>query len=58
MQNRLTVTVESDEDWFVAYCLEVPGANGQGRSPEEAHENLSAAIALIVEDQAAAISPC
>ena len=34
-----------DADWFVAYCPEVPGANGQGRSSEEAIDSLRDASA-------------
>ena len=29
----------------------IPGANGQGRSPDAASENLAEAIALILEDR-------
>ena len=42
---------EPDESGFWATCLEVPGANGQGRTKEESLHNLSAAIALILEDR-------
>jgi predicted RNase H-like HicB family nuclease len=35
----------------VAYCAEVPGANGQGSSREECLENLRMAIALILEQR-------
>ena len=36
----------------MAYCLlpEIPGANGQGKTRDEARENLAEAIALILED--------
>ena len=51
MHNQFTAIVERDGDWFVAYCLEIPGANGQGRTREEALANLSHAIALILEDR-------
>ena len=27
MINEFTAAIEQDEDWFVAYCPEVPGAN-------------------------------
>jgi predicted RNase H-like HicB family nuclease len=33
----------------MAYCAEVPGANGQGKSREECLANLREAIALILE---------
>ena len=51
MQNEFTAIIEQDEDWFVAYCPEVPGANGQGRTREEARESLTAAIELVLEDR-------
>jgi predicted RNase H-like HicB family nuclease len=51
MHNEFTAIVERDEEWFVAYCPEVPGANGQGRSRDEALASLRDAIALILEDR-------
>ncbi len=51
MRNQFTAIVERDGDWFVAYCLEIPGANGQGETREEALASLSDAIALILEDR-------
>ena len=49
MRNEMTVFVEPDGEWFAAYCLEVPEANGQGRTPEEARQNLADAITLVLE---------
>ena len=51
MKNEFTAVVEKDGDWFVAFCPEVPGANGQGKSTEDAKFNLAEAIALILEDR-------
>lgn len=51
MRNQFTGIVERDGGWFVAYCLEIPGANGQGRTGEEALASLSDAIALILKDR-------
>lgn len=51
MRNEFTAIIERDGDWFVAYCPEIPGANGQGKTKEECLENLSEAIALILEDR-------
>lgn len=51
MHNEFTAIVEQDGDWYVAYCLEVPGANGQGRTVKECKKNLAEAIALILEDR-------
>jgi predicted RNase H-like HicB family nuclease len=51
MTNEFMAVVERDGKWFIAYCAEIPGANGQGRTKEEALESLSAAVALILEDR-------
>lgn len=37
------------EDGYIAYCAEVPGANGQGDTREECLDSLKEAIALILE---------
>jgi predicted RNase H-like HicB family nuclease len=49
MRNEFTAIVEQDGPWFVAYCAEVPGANGQARTQEECLANLREAIALILQ---------
>ena len=51
MRNEFTAAFERDGDWYVAYCPEIPGANGQGRTKDEARESLADAIALILEDR-------
>jgi len=51
MHNEFTAVLERDGIWFVAYCPEIPGANGQGKTKEEALDSLSKAIALILEDR-------
>ena len=51
MRNEFTAIIEQDEGWFIAYCPEVPGANGQGRTKEEAVRSLGAAIELILEQR-------
>lgn len=51
MHNEFTAVVERDEKWFIAYCPEVPGANGQGKTKAEAIESLAGAIALILQDR-------
>jgi predicted RNase H-like HicB family nuclease len=51
MANEFTAIVERDGEWFVAYSPEIPGANGQGRTKEEALASLSEAIALILRDR-------
>lgn len=51
MHNEFTAIIERDGDWHIAYCPEIPGANGQGSTKDEARENLAEAIALILEDR-------
>ncbi len=51
MKNEFTAIIEQDGEWFIAYCPEIPGANGQGRTKEEARESLAGAIELILEDR-------
>ncbi|MFQ5915758.1 MAG: type II toxin-antitoxin system HicB family antitoxin [Nitrospinota bacterium] len=51
MTNEFTAVFERDGKWWIAYCLEIPGANGQGRTKEEARRSLAEAIALILEDR-------
>ncbi|MCC6589887.1 MAG: type II toxin-antitoxin system HicB family antitoxin [Bryobacterales bacterium] len=48
MRNEFTAIVERDGEWFIAYCAEVPGANGQGRTREECLSSLREAISLIL----------
>jgi predicted RNase H-like HicB family nuclease len=51
MLNELTAIIEQDGRWFIGYCPEIPGANGQGHTVEECRENLAGAISLILEDR-------
>jgi len=51
MHNEFTAIIEEDDGWFIAYCPEIPGANGQGRTVEECRESLAQAITLILEDR-------
>jgi predicted RNase H-like HicB family nuclease len=51
MHNEFTAIIEEDNGWFIAYCPEIPGANGQGKTVAACRKNLAAAIALILEDR-------
>jgi predicted RNase H-like HicB family nuclease len=51
MRNEFTAILEREGDWWIAYCPEIPGANGQGRSADEARADLAGAIALILHDR-------
>jgi len=51
MHNEFTAIYEQDGDWYIAYCPEIPGANGQGRTMDECRRSLAEAIALVLEDR-------
>lgn len=51
MRNEFTAILERDGDWWIAYCPEIPGANGQGETKEECLESLREAILLLLEDR-------
>ena len=51
MSNTYTAIFERDGEWHIAYCPEVPGANGQGRTKQEARASLASAIELIFRDR-------
>jgi len=49
MENHFMAVFERDGDWWVAYVEELPGANTQGKTLEEARENLKESVALVLE---------
>ena len=52
MKHEFTAIVEeAPEGGFWAVCPEVPGANGQGETVDEAKQSLREAILLIFEDR-------
>ena len=46
--NTFTAVYQQDGDWVIAYIEELPGANSQGRTLEEARKNLREAVELIL----------
>jgi len=51
MKAEFTAIIEpAPEGGYWAICQEIPGANGQGDTIEEAEDNLRQAIELILED--------
>ena len=54
MKGELTAIIEkAPEGGFWAICPEVPGANGQGETVDEAKNNLKEAVVFILEDRLA-----
>ncbi len=51
MHNEFTAIIERDGRWFIAYCPEITGANGQGRTKKECLKSLADAIAMILDDR-------
>ena len=51
MRNEFTAVIERDNKWIIAYCPEIPGANGQGKTRDEALDSLRNAISLILQDR-------
>jgi len=52
MKAEFTAIIESaPEGGYWAICPEVPGANGQGETAEEAKDSLRQAIELILKDR-------
>ena len=49
MMERFTAVFERDGDWWIGYVEELPGANTQGRTLDEARENLKEAVRLVIE---------
>lgn len=49
MTYKVTVIVQKDDDWYVAKCLENSVAS-QGKTVEEAIDNLKEALELYYED--------
>jgi predicted RNase H-like HicB family nuclease len=47
----ITPEVHKDGKWYVAFCPEVPEANGQGRTREESVESLKEGVISIMQDR-------
>lgn len=46
---KFTAVFEQEGEWWIGYVEELPGANTQGRTLEEARENLKEAVRLVIE---------
>lgn len=51
MRNEFTAIIEREGESFIAYCPEIPGANGLGSSKDECLDSLRQAIELILDDR-------
>ena len=49
MKNTLTAVFEKVPEGYIGYVEELPGANAQGETLEEARESLKEAIELVLE---------
>jgi predicted RNase H-like HicB family nuclease len=48
---QFTAVIQRDGTWFTAFCPEVPGANGQGRTRSACLKNLVKALELMLKIQ-------
>jgi predicted RNase H-like HicB family nuclease len=48
MENSFTAVFEKIDEWYIGYVQELPGANAQEKTLEEARESLREAIELIL----------
>ena len=49
MEHLFTAVFEQYGDWWIGYVEELPGANTQGRTLDEARANLREAVQLVLE---------
>jgi len=49
MTTPLTAIFLKDGDWWVGYLAELPGANTQGATLDEARDNLREAVTMVLE---------
>ena len=46
---KFTAVFQRDGDWWIGFAEELPGANTQGKTLDEARENLVEAIHLVLD---------
>ncbi|MHB1309297.1 MAG: type II toxin-antitoxin system HicB family antitoxin [Limisphaerales bacterium] len=49
MKRQFTAILKKTDKWFIAFCPEVPGANGQGKTRTACLEDLTTAVELMLE---------
>lgn len=53
MSYKFTAIINKEKKWYVAHCIEL-GVASQGKTIEEAQENLKEAVELYLEDNSTA----
>ena len=56
MSKSFTIAIQKEDDWYVAKCLENSVAS-QGKTMDEATDNLREALMLYYEDESLPIFP-
>jgi predicted RNase H-like HicB family nuclease len=51
MHREFTVIIEKGDSYYIGYCPEVPGANGQGETIDECRDSVREAIRMILDDR-------
>ena len=49
MKNEFTAVFQKRGKWWIGYAEELPGANTQGATLDEARENLREAVTLVLQ---------
>ena len=49
MKRQFSAIVKKTDKWYIAFCPEVPGANGQGKTRQECLDDLAEAVKLMLE---------
>jgi predicted RNase H-like HicB family nuclease len=49
MKYQFTAIIKKTDKWYIGFCPEVPGANGQGKTRQACLEDLAAAVELMLE---------
>lgn len=49
MKGTFTAVYQKTDKWWIAFIEEIPGVNTQGKTIEEARENLKEALELVIQ---------
>ncbi len=48
-KNNYSIVIKKDDKFYLGYCIEIPQANGQGNTRDEAIEDTKKSIMLCIE---------